>query len=245
MKPSPEILPDAARLLAFGAHPDDLEFGAGAVLAQESLRGTRLHVVVCSQGEAASHGTPEDRRREATESAEHLGASLEFLDLGGDAHFERSVSSTLSLAAVIRRIQPRWVFAPTPVENQHPDHTVLGHMVRDAARLARYGGVKELKHQPPHAIDQLFFYAVGPEGEPRDLSPVWVDVSAPNVIELWKQTMNAHATQAKTRDYVDLQLTRAHLLGLRAGVDYAQALYPADPSVVVSLAAIGKGARRF
>jgi LmbE family N-acetylglucosaminyl deacetylase len=57
------------------------------------------------------------------------------------------------------------VLAPSVVENQHPDHARLGRMVRDAARLARYGGVKELR-LPPHAIGQLLFYAVTPEAEP-------------------------------------------------------------------------------
>ncbi|HRE81812.1 MAG TPA: PIG-L family deacetylase [Opitutaceae bacterium] len=245
MKPLPETPSDAPRLLAFGAHPDDLEFGCGAILALEGLRGSRLNFVVCSQGESATHGTPEDRRREAKEGADQLGASLEFVDLGGDAHLERSVSHALSLAAVIRRVQPQWVLAPTLVENQHPDHAVLGSLVRDAARLARYGGVAELKSLPPHSIDQLFYYAVGPEGEPREVSAVWVDVSAPSVLERWKRAMNAHVTQAKTRDYVELQLTRARLLGLRAGVHYAQALYPADPIVISNLTSLGLGARRF
>ena len=39
------------------------------------------------------------------------------------------------------------------------------------ARLARYGGLKELRRQKPHAIGQLFFYAVTPEAEPRDITP--------------------------------------------------------------------------
>jgi hypothetical protein len=61
----------------------------------------------------------------------------------------------------------------------------------------------------------------------------------------WKAAMAAHASQTSTREYVELLLTRARLLGLRAGVGYAQALYPADPLLVDGLAQLGRGARRF
>jgi LmbE family N-acetylglucosaminyl deacetylase len=58
----------------------------------------------------------------------------------------------IRLAGVIRRARPAIVLAPSVVENQHPDHARLGRLVRDAARLARYGGLKELRRLPPHAI---------------------------------------------------------------------------------------------
>ncbi len=111
--------------------------------------------------------------------------------------------------------------------------------------MARYGGFEELRELEPHAIEQLFFYAVTPEGEPGGIAPILIDVSAPEVIESWVAAMNAHVTQAASRDYVDLQLTRAKLLGSRADVEYAMALFPNDPLVFQSLAQAGKGARRF
>jgi LmbE family N-acetylglucosaminyl deacetylase len=137
------------------------------------------------------------------------------------------------------------VLAPSLVENQHPDHARLGKLVRDASRLARYGGVKELRRQKPHPIEQLFFYAVTPEAEPRDISPVLIDVSAPEIISAWTAAMQAHASQTSARNYVELQLTRARLLGTRAGVAYAIALFPNEPLVFESLAQAGKGARQF
>ena len=117
--------------------------------------------------------------------------------------------------------------------------------MRDAARLARYGGVAELRELPPHAIEQLFFYAVSPEAEPRDVTPVLVDVSAPEVLAAWTAAMEAHASQVKARSYVEMQLTRARVHGLRAGVGHAIALFPNDPLVVDSLARLGRNASRF
>jgi LmbE family N-acetylglucosaminyl deacetylase len=99
---------------------------------------------------------------------------------------------------------PAWVLAPTPVENQHPDHAALGKMVRDAARLARYGGVKELRRRPAHAIGSLLFYAITVEGEPSGVQPVWIDVSPAKVMEAWVNGMQSHETQAQTRPYATL-----------------------------------------
>lgn len=235
---------DLPPLLAFGAHPDDLEFGAGGIIARETRAGRAVHLVVCSRGEAGTNGTPALRTREAKAAAKILGATLEFLEFDGDAHLEIKTSHALTLAKIIRRIRPGVVLAPTTEPNQHPDHWRLGTLVRDATRLARYGGLKELKSRPAHAIGQLFFYALGPGSEPAT-PPVLIDLSAPELVATWTKAMEAHASQMKTRNYVELQLARARVLGLDAGVAHAQALWPNDPLVFHSLAAISRGARRF
>ena len=244
MKPTPTSPPpDRTTILAFGAHPDDIEFGCGGVIARETRGGGRVHFVVCSRGESATNGTPEQREREAERAATILGATLEFLELDGDARLRPDPAHAIKLAAVVRKVRPSVVLAPTPVENQHPDHARLGQLVRDAVRLARYAGVGDLRDQPAHAIDQLLFYAVTPEGEPHAGVPVLVDVS--DAVPTWTAAMDAHASQAATRNYVELQLARARVYGLRAGVAHAIPLFPSDPIVIDSLSQLGRGARRF
>jgi len=245
MKPTPKSQPDLAPILAFGAHPDDIEFGCGGVIAYETSAGRGAHFVICSRGEAGTNGTPAKRTAEAKKSAKILGATVEFVDLDGDAHLDVTAAHAIKLAGVIRRIKPGFVLAPTPVENQHPDHAHLGQLVRNAARLARYGGVKEIADPAVHAIDQLFFYAVTPEGEPPGTLPVVFDVSASKIIATWTSAMKAHASQAATRKYVDLQLARARVRGLQAGVEHAIALFPNDPLVIHSLISLKRSARAF
>jgi len=244
MKPTPNS-PDLAPLLAFGAHPDDIEFACGGVIARETKAGRAAHFVICSHGEAGSYGTPKLRISEAKKSAMLLGASIEFLKLDGDAHLEVRAAHAIKLAGIIRRIRPEAVLTPSCVENQHPDHARLGMLVRDASRLARYGGLKELRSKPSHAIGQLFYYAVTAEAEPRDITPVLIDVSAPEIISAWKQAMEAHASQTSARNYVELQLTRARLMGMRVGVGHAVALFPNEPLVFDSLAQTSRSARNF
>jgi LmbE family N-acetylglucosaminyl deacetylase len=235
----------SSALLAFGAHPDDIEFGCGGVIAREAQAGRKIHFVICSHGEAGTYGTPKQRMAEAGRAAKILGATVEFIKLDGDAQLEIRAAHALRLAKILRRTQPEIVFAPSLAENQHPDHWRLGKLVRDAARLARYGGLRALRPLPPHAIGQLFFYAVTPEAEPRDLAPVLLDVSAPEILSAWTNAMNAHTSQVSARNYVELQLTRARLLGARAGLGHAIALFPNDPLAFDSLAAMRRSARRF
>ncbi len=237
--------PEPGPLVAFGAHPDDVELGCGAVVALEARAGRPAHVIVCSRGESATHGTPEERIRECQTAAKLLGASLELIELDGDAHLELKAAHAIRLAGVIRRLRPAVVLAPSLVENQHPDHSRLGRLVRDAARIARYGGVAELRDLAPHAIELLFYYALAPGAEPLDVTPVLVDVSAPEVLAAWNAAMEAHATQVKARPYVEMQQTRARVNGLRAGTGHAIALYPNDPPVVDSLARLGRSTNRF
>jgi LmbE family N-acetylglucosaminyl deacetylase len=231
-------------LLAFGAHPDDIEFGCGGVIAQETAGGRTVHFVICSDGESGSNGSPSERISEARKAAAVLGAGVEFIELDGDAHLEVRSAHTLTLAAFIRRLKPGVILAPTLEQNQHPDHWRLGQLVRDAVRLARYGGVKELKPLPVHTVGQLLFYAVSPEAEPTGVSPVLIDVSAPDVLATWTRSMEAHKSQLRTRNYVELQLARSRVHGLRAGVGHALPLYPNDPLVFESLEAITRGARK-
>ena len=245
MKPTPTSPPDAAPLLVFGAHPDDIEFGCGGIVAKETSLGRAAHLVVCSRGEAGSNGTPVQRVAEAQKAAEALGASIEFIELDGDAHLELKAQHAITLAGILRRVKPGIVLAPSLVENQHPDHWRLGKLVRDASRLARFGGLAELRGLAPHVIGQLLFYAISAEAESADISPFLVDVSAPEIVAAWTASMEAHASQMVTRNYSELQLTRARANGLRAGVGHAIALFPNDPPVIESLAQLGRGARRF
>jgi LmbE family N-acetylglucosaminyl deacetylase len=202
-----------------------------------------VHFVVCSRGEASTHGQPERRVTEARRAAALLGATIEFVELDGDSHLEVRAAHAIALAGILRRVRPGIVLAPSLVENQHPDHSRLGRLVCDAARLACFGGLRELVRSPPHRISHLLFYALAREAEPDNISPVLIDISRPEIVAAWVAAMEAHASQTSARNYVEAQLTRARGHGLRAAMEYATALFPADPLVFTSLSGLGRGSR--
>ena len=227
------------RILAIGPHPDDIEFGCGAVLIKEIRHGNEVKMIVLSRGEAGSSGTPEERETEAREAARMMGSSIEFWDFGGDCRIEQSVENRLKIASEIRTFRPEIVLAPETEENQHPDHSAVGKMARDACRFARYGGL--LKGLPVHRVTGLYFYTITRHvGWSPD---VVIDVT--EVFADWERAMQCHATQLRAKSYLDLQISAARVLGLSIGVEYAIGLLANNPLRVDFLSDLKWPARSF
>jgi LmbE family N-acetylglucosaminyl deacetylase len=238
------LTPKRSRILAVGAHPDDIEFGCGGVLLAEASRGNQIHLYVCSRGEASSNGTPAERQEEARAAAALLNAKLKFLNLGGDSHIAASVENAMTLARCLRTVRPEILLAPTIIADQHPDHVAVAQICMNAVRLARYGGLDDLRDLAPHAVSHFYTFAVTPGAEPaRTCAAVHVDITL--YFARWVQLMECHKTQLRTRDYIELQTARARLLGVQAGVEYAQALFMTDPLLVKTLAELPPSIRLF
>ena len=228
-------MPDSKlRILGVGAHPDDLEFGCGGVLLAEAARGSEISLCICSRGEAGSNGTPNEREAEARSAAQILGAKIDFLEMGGDAHLEICAVNNIAIARQIRAARPDVLLSPVASPDQHPDHIVVSHLCRNAVRLARYGGLAELRDLPPHRIRHHLEYAITPSAESgQEQRTIRVDIS--EYFARWVELMECHQTQLRTRRYIELQTARARLLGLEAGVEYAQALYAPDAFLIKNL----------
>ena len=157
---------------------------------------------------------------------------------------EPSNANALALARHIRVIRPDILLSSVTSPDQHPDHAVVGQLCRNAARFARYGGIAELCDLSPHAIGHHFGYAVTPGAEPgREQIAIRVDISAH--FARWVELMECHQSQLRTRNYIELQTARARLLGVEAGVEYAQALFPQDHFLVQTLAELPPAVRIF
>lgn len=235
-------LPDMAqKLLALGAHPDDVEFGCAALLIKEVKRGCQVKILVLSRGEAGSAGTPEQREQESREAAKCIGAEIGFLDFGGDCHIECSIPNAIRIAQHIREYQPAILLAPALDGNQHPDHARVGRLGRDAARLARYGSLEELKGLPPHGILSLYYYNI--TGDLNRKPDMVVDVSEEK--DQWERAMLCHDTQTGVKRYIDMILTRARLLGFYIGTEYAAGVFLNDPIRLEALSDIHLSSRTF
>lgn len=227
-------------ILAIGPHPDDIEFGCAPVLIKEVRNGNQVKMLVLSRGEAGSAGTPEAREQESRKAAQLIGATVEFLDFGGDCHLEYTPENAFKIAAEIRKFKPAIVLAPHPRENQHPDHVVAGRLVRDACRFARYGGLDELEYMPVHRVANLFFYNITQHLQKPDIV---VDIS--DVLAEWEAVMNCHESQVASKGYVDLQKTGARLLGLTIGSEYALGLFANDPIRLEGISDVKLTSRNF
>ncbi len=119
-------------VLIFGAHPDDVEWGAGGTILTLKATGTSFGVVDLTRGEMGSRGTSEERDKEAQDAASWMGARFrENLGLP-DCGVIDSVENRKQIAGVIRRYRPKLVLAPY-WKDRHPDHAATGRLIRNAA----------------------------------------------------------------------------------------------------------------
>jgi bacillithiol biosynthesis deacetylase BshB1 len=120
------------RILAIGAHPDDVEIGMGGTVLV--LRGQGHEVTLCdlTNGEPTPVGTPERRLAEAAAAAELLGVRRITLDLP-NRELVDSIPHRRQVAEVIRRVRPDILFVPYWVD-AHPDH-VAASALAEAARF--------------------------------------------------------------------------------------------------------------
>ncbi len=213
------------KILAIGAHPDDIEFGCGGLMIKEAEKGSQIKYVVCSLGEAGSSGTALGRKKESQDAAKLVGADIEFLNMGGDCNIINSPKNGFKIAEIIRKFKPEIILAPLLTENQHPDHSAVARMTRDASRFARYGGLKELKKYPTHQIGALYYYRSAVDFE----SPPDIIIDVTGVHKKWVVAMECHKSQMKTKSYLELINTRAHALGKSIRTEYALALWSNDP----------------
>lgn len=224
-------------ILAFGAHPDDIEFACGAILAKMAAMGKAIVMVDLTLGDKGSNGTPEERRQESIAAAQVIGAKREFLTFRDCEVFD-SYEGRLQLVKVIRQYRPKLVIAPLwKGEQNHPDHLALGQMARHACRYARFKNI--LPELPLHWVEGILHYPP-PAHEQVDFI---VDVSAH--VDTWLQMMRAHATQMRTFAYDEWNLRLASKLGMLIGVSHAQGLVKGNPVVVEDVMAVAKGAREI
>ncbi len=231
----------STKILVIGTHPDDIEFGVGAILLKEKAIGSEIQLVIASKGEAATNGTPEEREAEARKAGEMLGASVDFFDFGGDCHIEYNRQNAFKLALEIRKAKPDVILIPQTTEDQHPDHTAMARMGRDACRFARYGGIEEMKNEQVHFVKNLFMYPSTPNLNSRP--DILIDIT--EQVEDWKKLMATHETQMQTRKYSDLLLAMARHFGLTYGTEYAWGLYKTNPLLLNNLGVIEKSLTTF
>jgi bacillithiol biosynthesis deacetylase BshB1 len=174
-------------LLAFGAHPDDVEIGAGGILAVHARKGYTCGIIDLTAGEMASNGTVPQRRAEGKEAAEILRCGVrECLELP-DTNLTPDQKSVSLVIAALRRWRPRVVLAPYFPGDRHPDHNAAGELLRRAVFLA---GLHKLPVEGEAFRPQRLYFFLLTVDVPPDII---VDISS--VYTLKKQALNAHRSQ--------------------------------------------------
>jgi LmbE family N-acetylglucosaminyl deacetylase len=128
------------RVLAFGCHPDDVEFMSAGTLALLADRGYEIHVATMTGGEVGAPpptGTQEIRARRLKESEASAGVLGGHYHWAGGCDLEVQYSPDYRRMAtrVMREVDPLIVLAPPPMDYL-PDHEQASYLVRNAAYIA-------------------------------------------------------------------------------------------------------------
>lgn len=122
-------------ILAFGAHPDDVEISAGGTLSLQASLGHRCGIVDLTQGDLGTRGSAETRAKEAARAAEILKVAARENLKFRDGFFKNDEEHQLEVVKMIRKYRPEIVLANAPTD-RHPDHGKGGELVKVAAFLA-------------------------------------------------------------------------------------------------------------
>lgn len=176
------------RALAVAAHPDDIEFGAGATIAALTAAGVDVTYLLVTSGDAGGFEADQTqdamiarRQQEQRAAAQELGVTdVRFLD-HSDGYVKPTHRLISQLVEVMRQVQPEVVISQHPqrhwqrIQASHPDHLAVG----EATVQAIYPAVEnpfayraELSHLPAFRIGQLWMM-----GAPVELANVAVDVT--------------------------------------------------------------------
>ena len=128
-------------ILAFGAHPDDVELGCGATIAKEISLGKKVGIVDLTRGELGTRGSAELRDQEAASAAKILGVSVRE-NLGfADGFFVNDKNHQLEIIKMIRKYKPNVVLC-NAVDDRHIDHPKGSKLVSEACFLS---GLKKIE----------------------------------------------------------------------------------------------------
>lgn len=122
-------------ILAFGAHPDDVELSCSGTILKHIALGKRVGIIDLTRGELGTRGSAVIRAKESSKSAKILGVSFRENLKMADGFFENDKKNQLSIIHKIRQYKPEVVLA-NALEDRHPDHGRAAELISDACFLA-------------------------------------------------------------------------------------------------------------
>ena len=217
-------------VLAFGAHPDDVELCCGGTILSMVANGYKVGLVDLTEGELSSRGTVASRRIETKNASEILGISVRE-NLGiADGNINNSELNRQKIIDVIRKYRPEIVLV-NPKVDRHPDH---GHAAKLVVESAYYAGLRMIESdegyeawRPKHVLHYMQSVFFEPDII-MDVSDHWskrVEATLAyktqfNISE--NQDGNEPATYISSPAYLEWIEARAKVLGYRVGAQFGE-----------------------
>ncbi len=212
-------------ILAFGAHPDDVEISCSGTILKHIALGKTVGVIDLTRGELGTRGNAELRLKEAERSKQILGLSFRE-NLGfADGFFKVDEQHQLPIVEMIRKYKPEIVLANS-IRDRHPDHGRAAQLVAESCFLA---GLKKVETgQEAWRPKALYHYIQDEFIQPDltiDITPHF-DKKIESILAFSSQFYNPESDEPETpisgKGFLDFLRGRAAVFGRPIGVELAE-----------------------
>lgn len=196
------------RILALGAHPDDIEVGCGGTLIKYAENGHRIFLMVLTEG--GQGGLPDVRKREQAQAAKILRAEKVYWGGYKDTEVPLGRALIQTVEEIVKKIEPHFIFVHYH-DDTHQDHR---HLAMSTITATRY-------------TKNVLFYE-GPTTQ--NFAPtVFVDID--QALDRKIQSLEAHASQVRKTNIEGLSIadvvrSSAHFRGIQGRVKNAEGFLP-------------------
>ncbi len=218
-------------ILAFGAHPDDVELACSGTMILHRQSGLKTGIIDLSRGEMGTRGSVAIRETEALKASEILGLSVrENLNLP-DGFIQNDKESRLAIVRMIREFRPEIILC-NAISDRHPDHGSSSKLVSDSVFLAGLPKIitegRNAEVQTEWKVTKVYHYIQDRYIRPDfviDVSPVW-SKRMEAVMAFSSQFYNPDSAEPSTaissKEFIDFLSARAQEFGRQAGFQYAE-----------------------
>lgn len=217
-------------ILAFGAHPDDVELGCSGTLAKEVSLGKKVGIIDLTRGELGTRGSKEIRDQEAMAAATILGVQIRENLNFRDGFFINDEKHQLEIIKKIRKYQPDIVLC-NALDDRHIDHGKGSKLVSDACFLSgltkietELYGIKQEAWRPK----LVYHYIQWKNLEPDFVVDVsgFMDLKMQSVMAYGSQFFDPNSDEPETpitsKNFLDSIKYRAQDLGRLVDVEFAE-----------------------
>jgi bacillithiol biosynthesis deacetylase BshB1 len=217
-------------ILAFGAHPDDVELSCGGTIAKEVSLGKKVGIVDLTRGELGTRGSAEIRDRESKQAASILGVSTRE-NLGfRDGFFRNDEAHQLEIIKILRKYKPKVVLCNAQTD-RHIDHGRAASLVHDACFLSGLRKIETVINDKPQKIwrpSQVYHYMQW-NNDPCDFVvdvSEFMDKKMESILayssQFYDKKSNEPETPISSQQFLDSIQNRAADLGRIIDVRYAE-----------------------
>ena len=217
-------------IVAFGAHPDDVELGCGATIAKEISLGKKVTIIDLTRGELGTRGSAQIRDQEAANAAKILQVSARENLSFRDGFFINDEQHQLEVIKMIRKYQPEIVLC-NAIDDRHIDHSKGSKLVSDACFLSgllkvetNLNGVSQLPWRPKVVYHYIQWKNSTPDFvvDVSDFMAIKIQAIMAYDSQFYNPDIKEPETPITSKNFLDSIRYRAQDLGRLIGTNFAE-----------------------